>query len=478
MRRAAANNALMTLMPDLAATRPEGDAASLALPGFEFDFMHAELRTASGERVPLRPQVLDVLRCLARRPGFMVAKEELMRSVWPKVVVGDDSLVQCIRELRQALHDTAHRVVITEPRRGYRLMAAAAAPVASAAVASAAVTEADANEPPAFHQDIRFATTPDGVRLAYAASGQGAPLVRTAHWMTHLDWDWRSATLGPPIRAMSQRHRLIRYDGRGYGLSDWDAGPGSLEQGVADLEAVADSAGVQTFALLGASTGAPVAIRFAARHPRRVSALVLLGGFARGVLRRGTASTSADNFNAMLRLIEDGWSRDNPAFRQLLTSLHWPGASAQQMQSFNHLQRVSCTPQTAVALMRRDAEIDVSGDLGLVRCPTLVLHSPRDARVPFEEGRLVAGAIRGARLETFDSPNHLPLLGEPAFDLVLRQVHDFVLGHAAPRRMNGHEPASAPIDSDAATRRAPHAVGGAAAARNVLRVAAGSTVQA
>ena len=454
----------MTLMLDLAATRPEGEPASLALPGFEFDFMHAELRDARGERVPLRPQVLAVLQCLALRPGYMVAKEELMRSVWPKVVVGDDSLVQCIRELRHALHDTAHRVVITEPRRGYRLAVAA-----SAALASAAVVESDASEPPAFHQDIRFATTPDGVRLAYAASGQGAPLVRTAHWMTHLDWDWRSATLGPPIRAMSQRHRLIRYDGRGYGLSDWDARPGSLEQGVADLQAVVDSAGLQTFALLGASTGAPVAIRFAARHPQRVSALVLVGGFARGVLRRGTASTSADNFNAMLRLIEDGWSRDNPAFRQLLTSLHWPGASAQQMQSFNHLQRVSCAPQTAVALMRRDAEIDVSTDLGLVRCPTLVLHSPRDARVPFEEGRLVAGAIRGARLETFDSPNHLPLLGEPAFDGVARHIDAFLSAGAAPHPMNGHavafgrgqaDRAVAQLGRDAVRRATTQAVSG------------------
>lgn len=120
--------------------------------------------------------------------------------------------------------------------------------------------------------------------------------------------------------------------------------------------------------------------------------------------------------------IEDGWSRDNPAFRQLLTSVHWPGASAQQMQSFNHLQRVSCAAPAAVALMRRDAEIDVSADLASVQCPTLVLHSPRDARVPFEEGRLVARSIRGARLETFDSPNHLPLHGEPAFEFVIRQI--------------------------------------------------------
>ena len=403
----------------------------LEIAGFEFDIEHAELHAACGKRVPLRPQVLSVLQCLARQPGFVVPKEELMRSVWPKVVVGDDSLVQCIRELRQALHDVAHRIVVTEPRRGYRLTGAASAAAAPTVVEA----EVKASEPPAFHQDIRFATTPDGVRLACATSGQGAPLVHTAHWMTHLDWDWRSSTIGPWILALSSRHRLIRYDGRGYGLSDWDAAPGSLDQGVDDLQAVVDSAGLQHFTLLGASTGAPVAIRFAARHPQRVRALVLVGGFARGVLRRGTASTSVDNFNAMLRLIEDGWSRDHPAFRQLLTSVHWPGASAEQMHSFNHLQRVSCAPQTAVALMRRDAEIDVSADLASVQCPTLVLHSPRDARVPFEEGRLLASAIPGARLEMFDSPNHLPLHGEAAFEFVIRQIDAFVLHSTAVQRL-------------------------------------------
>ena len=400
----------------------------LEIREFVFDFEHAELRAPDGARVLLRPQVLAVLQCLARRPGFMVGKAELLRTVWPSVIVGDDSLVQCIRELRHALHDGAHRIVLTEPRRGYRLVVQAPQ---GQTQGPAPVNGADAPEPAEFHQDIRFATTPDSVRLAYASSGQCAPLVRSAHWMTHLDWDWRSATLGPPIQALSRRHRLIRYDGRGYGLSDWDAAPATLDQGVADLQAVVDAAGLERFALLGVSTGAPVAIRFAARQPKRVTALVLLGGYARGVLRRGASSTSSDNFNAMLRLIEDGWSRENPAFRQLITSLHWPGANAAQMESFNHLQRVSCTPQAAVALMRGSAEHDVTGDLASLQCPTLVLHSPRDARVPFEEGRLLASAIRRARLEPFDSPNHLPLQGEPAFEFVGRQIDEFVLRSAA-----------------------------------------------
>jgi pimeloyl-ACP methyl ester carboxylesterase/DNA-binding winged helix-turn-helix (wHTH) protein len=399
--------------------RADDHNGRLELPGFVFDIADAELSTSSGTRVTLRPQVLAVLRCLARRPGFLRTKDELLQAVWPGLVVTEDSLVQCICELRRALDDRAHRIIRTEPRRGYRLLAA-----------QPPLRTGDVSAADAFHQDIRFATSSDGVRLAWASSGSGPPLVRAAHWMTHLDWDWRSATLGPRIRSLARDHRLVRYDGRGYGLSDWVA-PGTLEQSVGDLETVVDSAGLERFVLLGTSSGAPIAIRFAARHPQRVSGLVLLGGYARGVLRRAAASPSTENFDALLRVIEDGWAQDNPAFRQLLTSLYWPGATAQQMQSFNELQHVSCAPKAAAALMRRSATIDVSGDLPRLRCPTLVLHSPRDAGVPFEESRRIAAAVPGARFEPFDSDNHTPLADEPAFEQVQAMINGFVarLGH-------------------------------------------------
>ncbi len=394
----------------------EDKASKIELPGFVLDFERDELRTAEGMSVGLRPQVLAVLKCLARRLGSLVPKDELMLAVWPTTAVTDDSLVQCIGELRRALKDDAHRIVQTEARRGYRLMPAP--------------TVVDAAPVPAhdrgFHQDIRFATTPDGVRLAHATSGQGAPLVRAAHWMSHLDWDWRSATLGPRIQELSKRHRYLRYDGRGYGLSDWEAAAGTLDECVHDLETVVNSAGLERFALLGASGGAPISIRYAARHPQRVTHLVLLGGFARGARRRGSKSVSIENFEAMLLLLEDGWAQDNPAFRQLMTTMFWPGATAEQMDSFNQLQRVSCPPKTAVALLRRIADFDATEDMPRVMCPTLVLHSPRDSRVPFEEGRLIAATIPGARLEPFDSPNHTPLVDEAAFAQVQNLIEEFL----------------------------------------------------
>ena len=396
--------------------------SSIALPGFTFEPAQVELLTAAGDRVSLRPRAREVLRHLAHKAGQVVSKDELIRAVWPGVIVTDDSLVQCIAELRRVLNDDERRVIVTEPRRGYRLV-----PLEIAAT-NGPLAEGSATA--GFQQNIRFATTADGVRIAYATSGTGSPLVRAAHWMTHLDWDWRSATFGPRIQALAQRFCLVRYDGRGYGLSDWEAEPATLDEAVADLESVVEAAGLDRFSLLGASGGAAIAIRYAARHAQKVNRLVLLGGFARGMLRRGERSISRGNFEAMLRLLEDGWGQDNPAFRQLITSMMWPGADVQQMASFNQLQRVSCAPHTASGLLRRIAEFDVTEDLPNVRCPTLVLHSPRDSRVPFEEGRLMASMIPGARLEPFDSANHTPLVGEPAFAHVRRLMEEFI-DHAA-----------------------------------------------
>jgi pimeloyl-ACP methyl ester carboxylesterase/DNA-binding winged helix-turn-helix (wHTH) protein len=392
---------------------------TIALAGFELDLQRRELRDASGAPIALRPQTLDVLLLLARHTGDLVGKDELLESVWAGVVVTEDSLVKCIGEIRHALHDDEHRIVRTEPKRGYRLMADAPA--------------ANAGDDAEFAQEIRFCSAADGVKIAWAASGEGLPLVRGAHWMTHLDWDWRSGVYGPRIRALSQRFRLIRYDGRGYGLSDRDAPPGTLDACVMDLEAVVDAADLHRFALFGPSGAAAIAVRYAARHPERVSALVTLGGHVRGALRRGERSWSAERFEAFVRLIEDGWGQDNDAFRQMLTSMFWPGATLAQMQSFNQLQRVASSAPAAAALIRRIAEYDASADLGAVRCPTLVLHSPRDARVPFDEGRLIASSIAGARLEPFDSPNHTPLPEEPAHAQVLQAIEAFVRGAASER---------------------------------------------
>lgn len=397
------------------------DAAdtTIALGGFAFDAARLELRDASGAQVQLRAQALAVLGCLACQHDHVVTRDELMRAVWGDVVVTDGSLAQCVAEIRRALGDGAHGIVQTVPKRGYRLMTDGAAATAPPDAAGG------------FEQAISFATSSDGARIAYAASGRGPTLLRAPHWMTHLDWDWRSLVYGPWIEGLSQRFRLVRYDGRNWGLSDRGVAPATLQRSTADMEAVADAAGLGRFAVLGISGGGAIAIRYAALHPERVSHLVLVGCCARGGLRRGAESISVEHLEAYCRLVEEGWAQDNPAFRQIMTSQMYPGASAEEMRSFNEMQRVACTPQEAADIRRRVAEYDASEHLRDIRCPTLVLHNPRDAMVPFEESRLVASGVAGARLVTFDSLNHVPLCGEAAFAQMNRLIDEFVLGDAA-----------------------------------------------
>ena len=277
-----------------------------------------------------------------------------------------------------------------------------------------------------FRQQIRFATTPDGVKVAFAESGKGDPLVRAGHWMTHLEWDWQTPVWGPWLEALSAHHHLYRYDSRGCGLSDRDIGSITLEDLVADLEAVVDAAGLDRFALLGASQGGAVAIAYAARHPGRVSRMVLLDALARGRLVRNPGAAQREMVMAMAQLVRAGWGQDNAAFRQMFTTQFFPNATREQADAFNDLQRLSCTPEHAERIMLAFAALDASASLAAVQCPTLVLHCLGDARVPFEEGRFVASGIRNARFQPLDSMNHLPLAGEPAFEEVLALIHDFL----------------------------------------------------
>lgn len=279
---------------------------------------------------------------------------------------------------------------------------------------------------PRFHQEIRFARTAGGARLAYALSGKGYPLVRAPHWLTHVERDWQTPVWGPWLEALSRRHRLVRFDAAGTGLSDPATRAPSLDDLVGDLEAVVDAAGIERFALLGMSQGAATSIRYAARHPDRVSHLVLFGAFARGTLVRTRGPEAARLVDAVCELVESGWGQENAAYRQFFTSQFFPAATQEQMRSFNELELLSATPRRAAQLVRAFASIDAVDDLARVKCPALVLHKRADARIPFEEGRLVAAGIAGARFEPLEGPNHLPLAGDPAFERALGLMHDFL----------------------------------------------------
>jgi pimeloyl-ACP methyl ester carboxylesterase len=263
------------------------------------------------------------------------------------------------------------------------------------------------------------------VRIAYAAVGKGPPLVKAANWLNHLEYDWQSPIWSHVLRAFAARYRLIRYDERGNGLSDWDVGDISLEACVRDLESVVDATGLKRFPLLGISQGCAVSIAYTVRHPERVSHLVLYGGYARGRCRRGQQG-EVEQANALLTLMRQGWGQENPAFRQIFTSLFIPDATVEQAHWFNDLQRMTTSPDNAVRIRRTLDEIDVVGLLPDVRVPTLVLHCRNDAVQPFEEGRRMAAGIPGSRFVALEGSNHLILEHESAWPRLLDEVTRFL----------------------------------------------------
>lgn len=308
-----------------------------------------------------------------------------------------------------------------------------------ASVAPMAPAErAPAPAPAVYEQEIHFCQSKDGFQLAYARTGHGPPLVRTGHWMTHIEQDFDSPIWQPFYRELSRDNTFYRYDARGNGLSDRDIPDVTFENFVNDLEAVVDAAGIERFALLGISQGCAVSIAYAVRHPERVSHLVLLGGYAVGWKRRARTEAEKEAGEAMLTLVRLGWGQENPAFRQMFTSQFIPDATKQQADWFNEFQRISASSADAARNLIANGEVDVTSLLPQVKVPTLVMHARHDARVPFEAGRRMAAGIPGARFVPLEGQNHIILEGEPAFVRFLEEMKAFI----APRP-EGDEPAHA-----------------------------------
>jgi pimeloyl-ACP methyl ester carboxylesterase/DNA-binding CsgD family transcriptional regulator len=273
-------------------------------------------------------------------------------------------------------------------------------------------------------QPVRFCQTVDGVRIAYAVTGAGPALVRAPHWLTHVEYDWQMPVRRHWIEELSRGYRFVRFDPRGSGLSDRDAPDVGVTGWVRDLEAVTQAAALDRYALLGPSQGGAVAIECAVRHPEQVSRLVLVGAFARGKLKRDPAQ--AEDAQAQLRLVELGWGSDDPAYRQLFANQMMPTGSPEAVASLCEMMRMSATPADATRMIRALYTIDVEASARAVRCPTLLMHSRGDRRVPHAEGRLLASLIPGARFVTLESINHLLPADDPAWPEFVARIREFV----------------------------------------------------
>ena len=390
---------------------------------YVLDSSSRELRH-EGKLVAVEPQVFDLLLLLIENRDRVVGKEEIIDLIWQGRVVSDVNLSSRIHTARRAVGDNGREqaIIRTVFRRGFRFVADTV--LVEPSDRRKAEQQESTNRKA---QTIRFCISKDRVRIAYATTGNGPPLVKAPNWMTHLEYEWESPFWRHFLDELSRDHTLVRFDQRGNGLSDWDVEDLSFEACVSDLETVVDVLEVKRFPLIGISQGCPISIAYAVRHPERVSHLILYGGFARGGLRRGQAEK--ERTQAMITLIRRGWAQDNPAFRQLFTSRLIPDGTPEEMKWLNELQRISVSPENAALLRETTANIDVMDLLRRVTTPTLVLHCRGDANVPFGEGRRLAATIPGARFVPMEGNNHLILEHTPAWREFLKEFRDFLGVH-------------------------------------------------
>lgn len=371
---------------------------------------------SNGNMIPLRPQTCDVLRLLAEKAGTIVTKNQIIDRVWDGEAVSDDSIYQCISEIRQALKKTGSVKVRTVSRKGYVIDESLTGTSSSISLKPIEITTIE---------PIKYTASADGTRLAWSASGEGIPLLKTPNWITHLGAERRSKIYGPFYNRLGERARVVRYDQRGGGMSSWLAGPLTIGSMCEDILAVADAAGLDKFNMLGISQGVAFAIAFAARHPDRVKSIIGRGGYALGDLAGG-GEKNRQTYESGLKMIQVGWDSDDPTFRRNFTSRLAPDATPEMAKELDELQRIAIPKENLLDFFEFDAKLDVSADASMVQCPILLIHSVGDRMVPFEDGEHLASLLQNCTFVPVSGDNHTQIPGSPGFDEGMRAIDDFL----------------------------------------------------
>jgi pimeloyl-ACP methyl ester carboxylesterase/DNA-binding winged helix-turn-helix (wHTH) protein len=377
----------------------------------------------AGQRIDVQPKVWAFLRLLAENAHRLLPKDEILERLWPDVVVAEGSLQRLASLARAALGD--ERLLRTVRGVGYQLAAEVQVrggePAAEEAAAGSSLPAAS---PTASSQVIRYCRTIDGANVAWASFGRGPALVRALGWFSNLEYEWAWPHARRFWELLGEGRRLIRYDGRGMGLSDpWsDFSP---ELRLRDLEAVIAGAGEQRFDLVGLSEGCGTALAFAARNPARVRRLVLYGPPA--FLFLETTPELQSLGRVMRELVKAAWGGGgSDVFGQMLAQLFvGQTADADTRDLFDRMQRASTDRDTALAYLRAMAA-DARDEARKLSVPTLVVHRRGDAIAPFESAKAAAALIPGARFVPLAGDNHWPMANDPSAPVMIRSIAQFL----------------------------------------------------
>ena len=391
------------------------------------DVQRRELRDGAS-LVPIEPLVFDLLHFLIRNRNRVVSKDDLLTSVWRGRIISDSAIAARINAARRAIGDSGEqqRWIRTIARKGFRFVGDVREEPDDSQPRTARGETAEQAAPGRIsrRQEITFCRTKDSVNLAVACAGQGMPVVRPCRWFTHVEHEWHNPFRADLYHFLADRFRLIRYDGRCNGLSDWEVADVSFKALQHDLDTVVDALGLGSYALLGISQGSSLSIAHAARYPERVSKLILHGGYALGWNKR--APRKGLDVRTFLTLMREGWGDEHSAFQKMLCTGMLPKASTEMIHWLAELQRVASSPENTVRLRSTFDEIDVVDLLPKVSTPTLVMHCRHDNLVPFEEGRRIATVIPNARFVALESENHVPLPDEPAWQSFIFEIEAFL----------------------------------------------------
>jgi len=282
----------------------------------------------------------------------------------------------------------------------------------------------------ALNQRVQYCGSADGTQIAWTGIGEGPTVLKAPNYLNHIEYEWGSPFWGPFLAEFARQNHFVRFDQRGNGLSDWDVETISFDAMTQDMEAVVAASGLDRFALFGISQGAGFSVRYAAKHPDRVSCLILFGGFARGEAMRNDPDYATHHETSRL-MMRDGWGSPNPIYRQFFAAGFVPDAPKSVRDSFDELQRISCSPENAMRIKEMNNQMDVLDIARQIDIPTLVLHIEGDQVAPIEEGQLLARTIPGAQFVRLPGNSHVALESEPCFNIFFEEVRPFIEEHAS-----------------------------------------------